>query len=73
MTQEKLPTIEEAMQEIRTKPTVPIWPTVGVVLELSRGAAYDAAHRGDFETVRIGKLIKVVTAPLRRKLGIEAV
>jgi hypothetical protein len=44
MTQEKLPTIEEAMQEIRTKPTVPIWPTVGVVLELSRGAAYDAAH-----------------------------
>jgi hypothetical protein len=67
---EELPSVEECIDEIRTKPVVPIWPTVGVVFGLSKGGAYDSARRGDFETVRIGKLIKVVTAPLRRKLGI---
>jgi hypothetical protein len=66
-----LPTVEEALEEIRTKPIVSVWPTVGVALDLSRGAAFDAAHRGDFETLRLGKLLKAPTAPLRRKLGIE--
>ena len=37
-----LPTVEEAIAEIRTKPVVPPWPTVGVVLGLSRGATYAA-------------------------------
>jgi hypothetical protein len=68
---ESLPTVEEAMHDIRTKPVVSLWPTVGVALELSRGGAFQAAHRGDFETLRFGKLIKVPTAPLRKKLGIE--
>jgi hypothetical protein len=68
---ESLPTIEEAMNDIRTKPIVSIWPTVGVALGLSRGGTFEAAHRGDFEVLRFGKLIKAPTAPLRRKLGIE--
>jgi len=32
-----------------------------------RNAAYASVHRGDVETMRVGDL----TAPLRRKLGIE--
>jgi len=63
-------TIEEAIEEIRTKPTVPPWPTVGVAVGLSKGGTYDAVRRGDFDTIRSGRLIKVVTAPLRKKLGI---
>jgi len=65
----KLPSAEEALEEIRTKPAVPAWPTVGVALDLSKGATYQAVRRGDFEVVRFGRLIRVVTAPLRRQLG----
>ncbi|MGA7182699.1 MAG: hypothetical protein WBY67_05230 [Pseudolabrys sp.] len=34
---------------------------------VGRNAAYASVHRGDVETMRVGDL----TAPLRRKLGIE--
>jgi hypothetical protein len=70
MSTEKLPTLEACLEEIRTKPVVPPWPTVGVALGLSKGGTYDSMRRGDFETMRIGRLIKVVSAPLRKKLGI---
>jgi hypothetical protein len=70
MSEERLPSIEECIEEIKTKPTVPPWPTLGVVLDMSKGGTYDALRRGDFEFIRVGKLIKVVTAPLRKKLGI---
>jgi hypothetical protein len=49
---------------------VPPWPTLGVALEMSKGGIYEAVRRGDFETIRVGRLIKVITAPLRKKLGI---
>ncbi len=65
-------TLDEAIRDIKTKPVVPVWPTVGLVLGLSRGATYDALKRGEIETVKYGRLHKAVTAPLRRKLGIEA-
>jgi excisionase family DNA binding protein len=32
---------------------------VGEILGLTRNAAYEAAKRGDFPTIRIGKLIRV--------------
>jgi hypothetical protein len=65
-------TQEEALNEIKTKPLVNPWPTAGKGLGLSKGATYDAIHRGEIEVVKYGKLFKVVTASLRRKLGIEA-
>jgi hypothetical protein len=37
------------------------------VMGVGRNAAYASVHRGDVETMRVGDL----TAPLRRKLGIE--
>jgi hypothetical protein len=70
MKEEKLPSLEQCLEEIRTKPVVSPWPTVGVALELSKGGIYEAVRRGDFETLRVGRLIKVITAPLRRQLGI---
>jgi hypothetical protein len=65
--------LREIIEDIRTKPTVPIWPHLGAALNLSRGAAYAAAKRGDIETIRIGKLVRAVSAPLRKRLGIEEV
>jgi hypothetical protein len=66
-----LPTVEEALEEIRRKPLVNLWPTVGVALDISRGAVYAAAGRGEIEVMEVGRLKKAVAAPLRRKLGIE--
>jgi hypothetical protein len=38
---------------------------------LCRNASYDAARRGDIPTIKIGRLLKVPTAALRRQLGLE--
>jgi hypothetical protein len=35
---------------------------------LSRNASYDAAARGDFPTIRVGKLLKVPVRALERML-----
>ena len=64
--------MQDAIKEIRTKTVVPLWPVVGIVLDMSRGSVYQAAHSGEIETVRYGKSIRAITAPLRRKLGIDA-
>ena len=37
-----------------------------------RNTIYDACERGDIECFRNGKRIFIPTAPLRRKLGLEA-
>jgi hypothetical protein len=70
MTARALPTIEEAIDEICTKPVVALWPTVAVVLDVSRGTVYAAAERGEIDVLEVGRLKKAVSAPLRRKLGI---
>jgi hypothetical protein len=64
-------TINDIMHEIRTMPTVPLWPHVGRVLHLSKNGSYAAARRGEIPTVRFGRAIRVATAPLRRMLGID--
>lgn len=51
-------------------------PTITVVqaaalLGIGRNSAYRAAAAGDLPTVRLGGRILVLTAPLRRLLGIE--
>jgi len=42
MGEEKMPTIEEALDEIKTKPLVDIWPTLCVAVGVSKGAGYEA-------------------------------
>jgi hypothetical protein len=37
-------------------------PEAGALLGLTRNASYEAAKRGDFPTIKIGKLIKVPKA-----------
>ena len=69
---EATPSLEAVLQDLKRFPTVPVWPHVGMLLNVSRNAAYDVARRGEIEVFRAGRHVKVLSAPLRRKLGIEA-
>jgi len=42
------------------------------ILPIARNALYEALSRGEIESFRVGKKIVIPTAPLKRKLGIEA-
>jgi hypothetical protein len=64
--------VNEELIELLSKPTASV-PDVGrICFGLSRNGSYDAAKRGDFPTIEIGRLLKVPTSALRKKLGLEA-
>jgi hypothetical protein len=50
---------------------VPLWPQAGQALDLKRGQTYRGAAAGDIHTIRIGRLMRVPTAWLKAKLGLE--
>ena len=65
--------MNKELEELLSKPTASV-PDVGrICFEMSRNASYDAAKRGDIPTIQVGGLLKVPTALLREKLGLEAV
>jgi len=41
------------------------------VLPLSRNGVYEAIRRGEIDVIPFGRKKAVITAPLRRKLGLE--
>jgi excisionase family DNA binding protein len=55
-------------RETTARETIDLWPELATVLGISRNAVYDAARRGDFRTIRIGKRILVPRAELDRLL-----
>jgi hypothetical protein len=64
--------MNEELRTLLSKPTASI-PDVGrVCFGLCRNASYEAAKRGDFPTIEIGRLLKVPTSALRKILHIEA-
>lgn len=60
----------EIIAEIHAKPTVPLWPHAGMAYGLGKSATYKAAHAGEIEVIRLGRLLKAVTAPMRARLGL---
>jgi hypothetical protein len=64
--------LQEILEDIKNKPTVPVWPHVAMAFGLSRAAAYEAAHRGEIDVMRFGRRVVAVSAPLRKRLCIEA-
>jgi hypothetical protein len=59
------------LKELLSHPTASV-PDVGrICFGLSRNGSYDAAKRGDFPTIPVGRLLKVPTSALRAKLGLE--
>lgn len=64
--------MNEELLKLLSAPTADV-PDVGrVCFGLSRNGSYDAAKRGDFQTIKVGRLLKVPTAALRKQLGLEA-
>ncbi|MDQ3476864.1 MAG: helix-turn-helix domain-containing protein [Actinomycetota bacterium] len=55
----------------RDRPTLDLWPETGRYLGLSKCSTYDAAHRGEIPTIRIGRRLLVPTAALRRLLELD--
>ena len=63
--------MNKELEMLLSAPTADV-PDVGrVCFGLSRNGSYDAAKRGDFPTIKVGRLLKVPTASLRRQLGLE--
>ena len=68
-------TPDEIINEIKVKPSVPVWPHIGFAYGVSRAKAYQVAQAslkektGEF--IRIGKTIRAVSSVIRQKLGIS--
>jgi len=58
-------------EEARKLPTVVDLPTAGRMLGIGRSAAYELVRVGEWPTpvLRLGRLIRVPTAPLLELLG----
>jgi len=63
--------MDEISKLLNENAVLPLWPEAGRVLGLRRGATYAAARSGDIKTIRLGRLLKVPTAWLRAKLGLD--
>ena len=64
--------MQDIQKLLNENAVLPLWPETGkTILGMSRGGTYAAAERGDIKTIRFGRLLKVPTAWLRAKLGIE--
>jgi hypothetical protein len=60
------------LEKLLSKPTADV-PDVGrICFGMSRNGSYDAAKRGEIPTIKVGRLLKVPTAALKRMLLIEA-
>jgi hypothetical protein len=62
---------KEARKLLEGSAVLRLWPEVGSILGLSRGATYDAAAKGDIKTIPVGRLLKVPSDWLRRKLEFD--
>ncbi|RWK06514.1 MAG: DNA-binding protein [Mesorhizobium sp.] len=60
-------TLEDAL----SRPTISVTEAGALFYGLSRNGSYDAAKRGDFETIRLGGKIVVPVAPIAAKLGLQ--
>jgi propanediol utilization protein len=65
-------TPEQMLNDIKLRPTVPLWPHAAWAHGLNRPGAYAAARRGDIVTLQMGRRRPALTGPLRRKLQIES-
>jgi hypothetical protein len=64
-------TTDEIKRVLSESPTVSV-PFAGMALaNLSRNGSYEAASRGDIETFDVGRLKRVRSAWLRKKLGLD--
>ena len=65
-------TMDRTSQADTKRETVDLWPDMARILGVSRNGIYEAARRGDFRTIRVGKRILVPLAEIRRLLDGES-
>jgi hypothetical protein len=63
--------MSDDLKVLNEKAVLRLWPETGKILRLTKGATYRAAMSGEIETVRFGRLMRVPTAWIKRKLGLE--
>jgi hypothetical protein len=62
---------KEQVDSLLSRPTItPDELFRSKVLPLSRNGIYEAIERGDIEAIKLGRKKAVITAPLRKKLGL---
>jgi hypothetical protein len=64
------PPLKDDIKEILARPTCSV-EEFGRIFGLSKNPAYEAVKRGDVPSIRMGRLIRLPTKPLRVKLGLE--
>jgi hypothetical protein len=65
-------TKQEAIQKLKDELLVDVDPVIPVLFDVSRPHAFQMARDGRIPVMRVGsKRMKVVTAALRRQLGID--
>jgi hypothetical protein len=66
-------TPDEILHDIRTRPAVPLIPHYSWAFDIGKSKAYAEAKAGGDAFIKDdgGKRIRVITAVLRKKLGIE--
>lgn len=53
------------------QPTIPVWPTAGKLLGISKPSAYAAAAAGEIPVIKVGRRLVVPTAVFLRMLGLD--
>jgi hypothetical protein len=59
------------MEKLKTEPTVPLWPDAAAALGIGRTHAYERAQSGEICVIKIGRVLRVPTAWLRRVLQMD--
>lgn len=60
-------TIDDAL----SRPTISVPDAGALFFGLARGAAYEAAKKGDIPIIRVGRRLVVPVAPLAEKVGLH--
>jgi hypothetical protein len=63
--------MSEELRKLLSKPTAEIKDVGRICFDLCPTASYAAARRGEIPTIKIGRLLKVPTAALRRLLQLD--
>jgi hypothetical protein len=64
-------TLDEVRKMLDANATVRLWPDAGRALGLTRGQTYACANSGEIEALAFGRLRRVASPWLRKKLGLE--
>lgn len=62
--------MNKEIEALLSRPTTTV-ENAGRILGTGRNATYEAVRKGEIESIRVGRRMLVLTAPLRRKLGLE--